>query len=150
VARAPALVIASSIIVCAVAAAGAWADGTRLEPLRITPDELKWTRDARGYDQANIVGDASRAGTYVARIRFAPGLKITPHSHPDDRVVVVLTGSVLLGYGATFDEGTMRVMPAGSVWTEPSNQPHYAWARDGEVVLQVVGNGPSGTTPVAR
>jgi hypothetical protein len=65
-------------------------------------------------------------------------------------VVVVLSGSVLLGYGTTFDEGAMRLMPAGSVWTEPSHQPHYAWAKDGEVVLQVQGNGPSGTTAVAR
>jgi len=144
------LAILCSLLVLAMGPVSASADGTRLQPLRITPGELTWKRDPRGYEQADIVGDATAAGTYVARIKFAPGLKIVPHSHPDDRVVVVLSGSVLLGYGTTFDEGGMRNMPAGSVWTEPANQPHYAWARDGEVVLQVVGNGPSGTTPVTR
>jgi len=144
------IAIVGGLLLIAAVSTGASADGARLQPLRITSEELTWKRDPRGYEQADIVGDASAADMYVARIRFVPGMKIVPHSHPDNRVVVVLSGSVLLGYGTTFDEGAMRNMPAGSVWTEPANQPHYAWAKDGAVELQVVGNGPSGTTPVTR
>ena len=55
---------------------------------------------------------------------------------------------VLFGYGERFDETAMQALSAGSVWTEPAKQPHFAWSRNGEVVLQVIGMGPSGTTPV--
>ena len=124
------------------------AQGPALPAVDLSPDQLTWVRDARGYDQALIVGDPARAGTYVAHIRFPAHLRIAPHFHPDDRVVTVLSGTVLFGFGERFDEGRLRPLPAGSVWTEPARQPHFAWARDGEVVLQVVGVGPSATTPV--
>jgi len=43
----------------------------------------------------------------------------------------------------------MKALPAGSIWTEPAKQPHFAWAKEGEVVIQVVGgNGPSGVTRI--
>jgi quercetin dioxygenase-like cupin family protein len=126
----------------------AFAQPESLRPLHAAPDQLTWAQDPRGYDQAVIVGDPTKPGMYAARIRFARNLRIAPHFHPDDRIVTVLSGTVLFGYGEQFDETKMRALPAGSVWTEPAKQPHFAWARDGEVVLQVIGIGPSGTTPV--
>ena len=43
----------------------------------------------------------------------------------------------------------MKVMPPGSLWAEPADQPHFVWAKDGEVVIQIYGaNGPSGTKPI--
>ena len=45
----------------------------------------------------------------------------------------------------------MKVMPAGSIWIEPARQAHFVWAKDGEVVIQIVGgNGPSGTTQIQK
>jgi quercetin dioxygenase-like cupin family protein len=114
--------------------------------LQVAPDQLTWTADLRGYEQAVIVGDPTKPGMYAARIRFPSNLRIAPHFHRDDRIVTVLSGTVLFGYGARFDESAMRAFPAGSVWTEPATQPHFAWSRNGEVVLQVIGMGPSGTT----
>jgi hypothetical protein len=37
----------------------------------------------------------------------------------------------------------MKALPASSIWTEPAKQPHFVWAKDGGVVIQVIGNGPS-------
>lgn len=128
---------------------GGCARAVPLPPVQAAPTELTWVTDPRGYQQAVIVGDPAREGTYVAHIRFPAGLRIAPHFHPDDRVVTVLSGTVLFGYGERFDATRMRALPAGSVWTEPARQPHFAWARDGEVLLQVIGIGPSGTTPLA-
>ncbi len=51
-------------------------------------------------------------------------------------------------FGESGDTTKMHAIPAGSIWTEPARTPHYAWTRDGEVVLQVVGTGPTGTRPV--
>jgi len=124
------------------------AHGESLRPLEATPDRLTWVRDPRGYEQALIVGDPEKSGLYAAHIRFPAGLRIAPHFHPDERIVTVLSGTVYFGYGERFDETRMRALPAGSVWTEPARQPHFAWAKEGEVVVQVIGIGPSGTTPV--
>ena len=124
------------------------AHGESLRPLEATPDRLTWVRDPRGYEQALIVGDPEKSGLYAAHIRFPAGLRIAPHFHPDERIVTVLSGTVYFGYGERFDESRMRALPAGSVWTEPARQPHFAWAKEGEVVVQVIGIGPSGTTPV--
>jgi quercetin dioxygenase-like cupin family protein len=125
---------------------GGCAHGVPLRPVQTAPSQLAWVTDPRGYQQALIVGDPAKPGMYVAHIRFPANLRIAPHFHPDDRIVTVLSGTVHFGYGERFDESRLRALPAGSVWTEPAGQPHFAWAKDGEVVLQVVGIGPSSTT----
>ena len=126
----------------------ACAQTASLRLVHVTAEQLTWIADPRGYEQAVIVGDPAKPGMYAARIRFPANLRIAPHFHPDDRIITVLSGTVLFGYGERFDETTMRALSAGSVWTEPAKQPHFAWSKDGEVVLQVIGMGPSGTTPV--
>lgn len=85
---------------------------------------------------------------YMYRSRFPANYKVQPHFHPDERVVTVMAGTLYVGYGEQFDESAMKALPAGSIWTEPASQPHFVWAKDGEVVIQVIGNGPSGTTLV--
>ena len=63
--------------------------------------------------------------------------------------MTILSGTLLVGYGEQLDDSHMKALPAGSVFTEPSKQPHFVWAKDGEVVILVIGHGPSATTPVA-
>ena len=43
----------------------------------------------------------------------------------------------------------MVALEAGSLWTEPGDQPHYVWAKSGPVVIQIIGYGPTATTQVA-
>ncbi len=120
-----------------------------LAPGLVTPDELKWTAGPTGNPQARITGDPAKAGVYMYRSRFPADYKVQPHFHPDERIGMVISGTLLVGYGKVFDESAMKVMPSGSIWAEPAGQPHFVWAKDGEVVIQIVGaNGPSGTTPV--
>ena len=119
-----------------------------LEPVRLAPDDLKWAGTPSGVYIAKLAGDDKAAGMYVIRLRLPANFKVQPHFHPDDRLVIVLSGTVHVGYGEQFDEGALKALPAGSIWTEPAKQPHFVWARDGEVMIQVVGNGPSASTPV--
>jgi quercetin dioxygenase-like cupin family protein len=122
-----------------------------LRPALITAEQLNqltWSTGATGTQQAKIVGDPAKPGMYVVRSKFPPGLRVEPHFHPDERIVTVLSGTVYVSYGEQFDESKMQALPAGSVWTEPANQPHFTWAKDGEALIQVVGNGPSGVIPV--
>ncbi len=85
---------------------------------------------------------------YAYRVRFPEGFRNEPHFHPDDRVVTVISGTLHVGFGDRIDESSMRPLSAGSLWTEPGNEPHYVWARQGEVIIQIIGYGPSATTQV--
>lgn len=103
-----------------------------LEPVRLSPDDMKWRATPIGVHIANLAGDDKAAGMYVIRIGF-PRTSVQPHFHPDDRLVVVLSGTLHVGYGEQFDESTLKALPAGSIWTEPAKQPHFVWAKEGEV-----------------
>jgi len=126
----------------------AFAPSEALEPARLTPDDLKWVATPIGVHVAKLAGDDKAPGMYVTRLRLPANFKVQPHFHPDDRLVVVLSGTLHVGYGEHFDECALKALPAGSIWTEPAKQPHFVWAKDGEVTIQVVGNGPSASTPV--
>jgi quercetin dioxygenase-like cupin family protein len=123
------------------------------EPLagaRTIPEEMKWERGSPSANlRANLVGDDQKSGMYMYRVRFPANFKVPPHFHPDERIVTVMSGTLYVGYGEQFDESAMKALPAGSFFTEPTRQPHFVWAKDGEVVIQVVGgNGPSGVTRI--
>ena len=124
------------------------AQGEALTPAQTVPDDMTWVTLPDGLQVARIAGDLTKPGMYTVRVKFPAGLKIQPHFHSDERIVIVLEGTVYFAYGELFDEARMNALPTGSVWTEPAKQPHFAWAKDGEAVIQVIGNGPSATTPV--
>ena len=112
----------------------------------ITPAEMKWSAQGvyaePGMEQLTLIGDPAKSGPYTLRLKFPKGYKIAPHTHPDAREVTILSGTFATGYGEKFDEAKLKVLPAGSFYTEPANVPHYIDIRE-DVVLQVSGTGPS-------
>jgi hypothetical protein len=58
-----------------------------------------------------------------------------------------LSGVFATGYGETFDRTKLKVLPAGSFYTEPADVPHFIEIRE-DTVLQVSGAGPSGRRSV--
>jgi quercetin dioxygenase-like cupin family protein len=98
-----------------------------------------------------LFGDSSKPGLYVDRVKFAPGVKVMPHWHPDSvRTVLVLSGTFYFAVGEQWDESQLKAYPAGTLYSEPAGTPHYAWAKDGEVILQVTAIGPTGNTPIPQ
>jgi quercetin dioxygenase-like cupin family protein len=98
-----------------------------------------------------LFGDSSKPGLYVDRIKFAPGMKVMPHWHPDSvRTVLVLSGTFYFAVGEQWDESQLKAYPAGTLYSEPARSPHYAWAKDGEVILRVTAIGPTGNTPIPQ
>ena len=98
-----------------------------------------------------LFGDPSKPGLYVDRIKFMPGTKVMPHWHPDTvRTVLVMSGTFYFAVGEQWDESKLTAYPAGTLYSEPAKTPHYAWAKDGEVILQVTAIGPTGNTPIAQ
>lgn len=48
-----------------------------------------------------------------------------PHWHTADARVVVLRGTLYLGYGSEFDQANLEAYPAGSVVFVPANAVHF-------------------------
>ena len=98
-----------------------------------------------------LFGDPTKPGVFVSRVKFSAGWKDPPHWHPDTvRTAVVLSGTLYFASGDKWDETKFTAYPPGTFYSEPSKAPHYTWAKDGEVIIQVTGVGPSGKTPVAQ
>ena len=112
----------------------------------MAPGEMKWTTQgglaAPGMEQLNLVGDPAKPGPYTLRLKFPKGFKIMPHMHPDSREVTILSGTFATGYGEKFDAANLKILPAGSFYSEPADIPHYIEIKE-DVVLQVSGMGPS-------
>ena len=142
--------LASCIAAFTLCAATTLAQGDPLVPSQLTPGELKWVTAPTGNQQAMIAGHPSKAGLYMYRTKFTGNFRNRPHWHPDERIVTVMSGTLYVGYGEQFDESKLKALPAGSIWTEPARQAHFVWAKDGEVVIQVIGYGPSATTLIEQ
>ena len=100
---------------------------------------------------STLFGDSSQPGFYVDCIRFPPGMKVMPHWHPDTvRTVLVMSGTFYFAVGEQWDESRLKAYPAGTLYSEPAKTPHFAWAKDGEVILQVTAIGPTGNTPIPQ
>jgi len=139
-----------AVVIAFPVALAAQAGAPVVPRVQIQPDALTWNPGGPGIQTAAVLGNPTQAGIYVTRLRFAKGTRIAPHMHPDERVAVVLSGSMYFGYGNTFDEAALAHMTPGSTWTEPPNTAHFALAKDEDVIIQVVGIGPSGSKPAPK
>ena len=101
-----------------------------------------------GVQTVVVKGDPSKPGLYTLLLRAGPNLQFQAHSHQDDRVAAVLSGTWYIGYGEAFDEEGLKELPAGSFYTEPPGSNHFAMTKDESVVIQITGVGPSSTTYV--
>src|SRR5438552_1669766 len=126
----------------------AYAQGTGTGVVKL-PQDIEFNGPLTGPPQVVFLyGDPTKPGAfYVSRVRFLAGWKDPPHWHPDEvRTVVVLSGTLYFGSGDKWDENKLKAYPAGTFYSEPSKVPHFTWAKDGEVIIQVAGIGPLGKT----
>jgi quercetin dioxygenase-like cupin family protein len=93
---------------------------------------------------AVLVGDPTRPGPYVVRVKVPSGVRLMPHKHPEDRVYTVMSGVFYIGLGETFDGDKVKAYPPGSVIVLPGETAHFHWAKSGEYVTQVTAIGPLG------
>jgi uncharacterized RmlC-like cupin family protein len=123
--------------------------------LRLTPPEIASRAAANppggtGVQMTNLIGDPTKPGLYTVRVAIAAHTQVKPHAHRDNRSVMVLSGTWHMGYGAQFDAKALKDLPAGSLYTEPARQPHFAQTNDEPIVILVTGYGPSDTQFVAN
>lgn len=122
------------------------ADGLPEGGVRITTDELVWKPGrVPGHEIAALIGDSTKPGPYVERVKFPPNSISQAHSHPEARAYTIISGTWYVGYGDKFDPAKLKMLPAGSFYTEPANVNHFSQIKEDGVVVQIVGNGPTAT-----
>jgi quercetin dioxygenase-like cupin family protein len=116
---------------------------------RLTPAEIQallpGAAPGAGIGMTVLSGDPAKPGLYTVRVAFPAHARVRPHTHRDNRSVVVLSGTWHLGYGGTFNAADLKALPTGSFYTEPAGQAHFGEAGDEPVVIWVTGYGPSDT-----
>lgn len=116
-------------------------------PTPILPDALRWEGPPQlpALQAAWMLGSEQQPGPYVLRVRLAANGLIPAHTHPDRRYTTVLSGTIHVGFGESFDAGKIVAVPTGAVYVAPANVPHYLWAKDGDAEYQEAGDGPTAT-----
>ena len=111
----------------------------------LRPEQVAWAQFAAfppGGQLAALIGDPLEPEPYVIRVKIPSGMKLPPHRHPEDRIYTVISGVFYIGRGEHFDEAALTAYGPGSVVVLPSNTPHFHWAKSGEYITQVYGQGP--------
>ncbi len=130
------------------------ASSSALPQMRMTPAEV--AANQTGSDQIGssglagvstkvLFGDPSSSGFYTI-VLFVPAHTTIPaHAHRDDRMATVVSGTWQFGYGDRFDEGALKMLPAGSVYSEPGQMNHFARTGAEAVLVEISGFGPTDT-----
>ncbi len=130
------------------------ASSSALPQMRMTPAEV--AANQTGSDQIGssglagvstkvLFGDPSRQGFYTIVLFVPPNTTIPAHAHRDDRMATVVSGTWQFGYGDRFDEGALKFLPAGSVYSEPGQMNHFARTGAEAVLVEISGFGPTDT-----
>ena len=106
------------------------------------------TSGLRGIQTTVLAGNPSLPGPYAIEIRVPAHTRIAAHRHRDNRTALVVSGEWHFGYGERADEATSQALGAGGFYTEPADQPHFAFTGDLPTVVYITGQGPTDTTYV--
>jgi hypothetical protein len=139
------MLLLSSAMLCAAEGPFADLDSKAIDIRR--PQDIQWKSSSSGASEATLVGDPSRSGLYVVLTKWSAHHNSRPHFHPNDRFITVVSGTWWVATGRKYDPERMKPVPAGSFVTHYAKQVHYDGAKDGDVILEIVGMGPE--TPTA-
>lgn len=143
------LISAAIIIALLTGTASVFSQTQKSTTKVVLPSEINFIvnpNDPAGLQTVLLDGDPTKSELYTMRVKIPANVKLLAHLHPETRSVIVLSGTFYYGYGDKFDEKNLIEMPAGTFFNEPSRQPHFAWTKNGDVILQVTGVGPTGKT----
>jgi len=111
----------------------------------VQPDQVQWSSgpDALppGAQAAVLEGDPKQSGPFTMRLKMPAGYRISPHSHPRQERVTVISGAFKMAMGNRLDESKFTQLPAGGYVTISANQNHFA-GTDVESVIQINSEGP--------
>lgn len=92
-----------------------------------------------------LYGDPSKAGFYTILLYVPAHTTIQAHSHRDNRIATVLSGTWRFGYGSAFSAARLKRLASGSVYSEPAGANHFARTDDAPAIVQISAFGPTDT-----
>jgi len=119
-------------------------DTTKKEIIAFTPQQVRWFTPlyyTDGRERAQLLGDSSQGGAWIDRAKIPAGKRVLAHTHPQDEPVTVIEGTWYLGEGTKFNSTKLKAYPAGSFILIPAGVPHFVAATEGDVIIQLSGNG---------
>jgi hypothetical protein len=109
-----------------------------------TPQEFEWkTRPGSTSQTAALFGDPAKPGLYIQLLKRGPDDWSQPHSHPNERFITVLAGTMKIGTGAKFDKDQTVSLGPGSVIRDIANQTHYDGTGPEGLTIEIMGMGPA-------
>lgn len=119
-------------------------------PMTFTPAGMHWvagTGASKGTSAVVFVGNPSKSGTAIMRVKMADGYTNQPHYHATAEYITVMEGTLLFGTGDTIDKAKATVLPAGSFIEVPAGVHHWSVAK-GVTIEQIGGQGPLDNIPI--
>ena len=120
------------------------AETNEKEIIAFTPLQVRWFTPSNytdGRQRAQLLGDSSQGGAWIDRVKIPAGKRVLAHTHPQDEPVTVIEGTWYLGEGTKFNSAKLKAYPAGSFILIPAGVPHFVAATEGDVIIQLSGNG---------
>ena len=139
--------LALATVICSTV----WAQNSSPKPVSFVPDAVKWSDSPVLLPDGKIAvlaGEPLKAGLYAFRLKFPPNFKVMPHSHPEERIYIVIAGTWYIGLEDKFDPARLEAFPAGLLYVVPANITHFHWAKSGESIVQISAAGPTATNDV--
>lgn len=127
------MALAACLINWSVAQAQNLPPGVRL----VTPSQMKWEPFGNSIERVVIDGDPKKPncpGTIL--IKSAPHTKIPPHALDQDRFATVISGTVYVGIGDTWDDSKLVKLTPGSYWIMPAGVSSFK-KNDEEAIYQL-------------
>ena len=111
--------------------------------IMLDPAELVWKDlpSLPGVKIAVIEGPLNEAVPIMFRLKFPPNFKVMPHWHPGIEHITIISGTLNMGMGSTFDTSKTRPLKAGSVSIMQPKTHHYVWTSE-ETIGQIHSIGP--------
>lgn len=127
-----------------------------LPEIRLTPSEITATSDTSDNNQIGssklkgvhtkvLFGNPGKPGYYSILLFVPAHTTIQAHSHRDDRMATVVSGEWHFGYGDHFGSELLKILPPGSVYSEPGGKNHFAQTAASAVIVEISGYGPTDT-----
>ncbi len=116
------------------------------EVLLTAPDQIVWTGDK--VKKAILYGDPDKEGShYVMLLRWPPNFSTRPHSHPHDRMLTVLEGTLWVNSGKTYHPEGATPMKPGSFIVDIADQAHYEVTKGDGALIEITGIGKDTLVP---
>src|SRR5690348_13571970 len=84
---------------------------------RVTSADIKWVplpSLPKGAQIAVLHGSLGKPGLFTMRVKLPPHFKLPVHSHPDERVRTIISGTYYSALGDKVDETKLTAFPPGT------------------------------------